>query len=557
VTQTENKVSIIPLGGLGEIGKNMTVIKYGEEMILIDAGLTFPEDDLLGIDIVIPDFTYLEENREKLLGIFLTHGHEDHIGALPYVLKKIQVPVYGTRFTLGLVKGKLKERKMLEQATLNTVKARGAVKVGPFRIEFFRVSHSIPDAIGMAVHTPEGIIVHTGDFKFDQTPADGQAQMMDLPKLAKLGERGVLALLSDSTNAEKSGSTMSEKEVGRNLLEAFRDATGRVIVASFASNVHRVQQIVNAAAATDRKVAVIGRSMVNIFEVARDLGYLRVPKGTFVEVDKVAKLPPNKVAIITTGSQGESKSALSRLSTGDHRQLEITAEDTVIISANPIPGNELYVSRTIDQLFRLGAKVIYGRASDIHVSGHASKEDLLLMLNLIKPKYFIPVHGEYRMQVAHAKYAEQTGVDPNNIFIADNGQVIELSKDKGRIAGRVHSGRTLIDGLGVGDVGNIVLRDRKQLSEDGIVIVMIGLSKRGSELRSGPDVVSRGFVYVRESDELMDETKKRIVQTLETLKKDGVYEWSGIKNKVRDQVSRFLYEKTRRRPMVLPIIVEI
>ncbi|QRN86158.1 ribonuclease J [Clostridia bacterium] len=555
MSKNENKVSIIPLGGLGEIGKNMTVIKYGEEMILIDAGLTFPEDDMLGIDIVIPDITYLEENRDKLLGIFLTHAHEDHIGALPYVLDKIQVPVYGTRFTLGLVKGKLKERRMLEQAKLHTVKPRGMVKKGPFKIEFFRVSHSIPDAVGIVVHTPEGIIVHTGDFKFDQTPVDGQ--LMDLPKLAKLGEQGVLALMSDSTNAERSGSTMSEKEVGRNLLEAFREATGRVIVASFASNVHRVQQIVNAAAATDRKVAVIGRSMVNIFEVARELGYLRVPKKTYVEVEQVAKLPPNKVTIITTGSQGEPKSALSRLALSDHRQLEINEKDTVIISANPIPGNEKYVSRTIDQLFRLGAKVIYGKASDMHVSGHASKEDLLLMLNLIKPKYFIPVHGEYRMQVAHAKFAEQTGVDPNNIFIADNGQVIELSKEKGRIAGRVSSGRTLVDGLGVGDVGNIVLRDRKQLSEDGIVIVMIGLSKKGSELMSGPDVVSRGFVYVRESEELMDETKKRIVETLDNLKKDGVYEWSGIKNKVREQVSRFLYEKTRRRPMVLPIIVEI
>ncbi len=551
----ENSVSIIPLGGLGEIGKNMTVIRYGEEMILIDAGLTFPEDDLLGIDIVIPDISYLEENRDKLLGIFLTHGHEDHIGALPYVLDKITVPVYGTRFTLGLVKGKLKERKMLEQADLHVIKARGTMKKGPFRLEFFRVSHSIPDAVGIAVHTPVGTIVHTGDFKFDQTPPDGQ--MMDLPKLAQLGERGVLALLSDSTNAERSGSTMSEKEVGKNLLDAVREAKGRVIVASFASNVHRIQQIVNAAAETNRRVAVIGRSMVNYFEVARDLGYLRVPKKTYVEVDQISKLPAEQVVIITTGSQGEPKSALSRLSMSDHRQVEINREDTVIISATPIPGNEKYVSKTIDQLFKLGAKVIYGRASDMHVSGHASKEDLLLMLNLIKPQYFIPVHGEYRMQVAHAKFAEQTGVDPNNIFIADNGQVIELSKEKGRIAGRVSSGRTLVDGLGVGDIGNIVLRDRKQLSEDGIVIIVIGLSKKGSELMTGPDVVSRGFVYVRESEQLMEQTRNKIVETLDMLKKDGVYEWSGIKNKVRDQVSRFLYEKTKRRPMVMPIIVEI
>lgn len=555
MSKKNDSVSIVPLGGLGEVGKNMMVVQYGDEMVVIDAGLTFPEDDMLGIDIVIPDMTYLMENKDKIRGIFLTHAHEDHIGALPYMLDWLDVPVYGTRFTVGLVKGKLRERGLLEQAQLHVVKSRSVINTGPFRVEFFRVSHSIPDAVGIAIHTPAGILVHTGDFKVDQTPVDGQ--MIDMAKLAQLGEKGVLALLSDSTNAEKSGATMSEREVGSNLLDVFYDAKGRIIVASFASNVHRIQQIVNAAHKTGRKVAVTGRSMINIFEVARELGYLEVPKGTYVEVDQVAKLPPDKVTIITTGSQGEPKSALSRLSLSDHRQLEITPEDTVIISANPIPGNEKYVSRTIDQLFKLGATVIYGRAIDIHVSGHASKEDLLLMLNLIKPRYFIPVHGEYRMQVVHGWLAESTGIEKKDIVIGENGQVIEMDQDGIRVTGRVPSGRVLVDGLGVGDVGSVVLRDRRQLSQDGIFIAVIGLDRKTKKLVTGPDVVTRGFVYVRESEELLEETRQRIVETCARLAGEGTSDWATIRNGVRDAVSRFLYDKTRRRPVVLPVLVEI
>ncbi len=555
MSEKVKSVSIIPLGGLGEIGKNMTVIRYGEEMILIDAGLTFPEDDMLGIDIVIPDVTFLMENKNKIKGIFLTHGHEDHIGALPFILGDLKVPVYGTRFTLGLVKGKLKEKKILKQAQLHTVQPRSSVRKGPFRVEFFRVSHSIPDAIGMAVHTPAGVIVHTGDFKFDQTPVDGE--LIDYFKLATLGEKGVLCLMSDSTNAEVAGHTMSEKEVGRNLEDIFMETTGRIIAASFASNVHRVQQIMLAAHKCGRKVAVTGRSMVNIYEVSRDLGYLKIPQNLVIDIDKASKMPPEKVCIITTGSQGEPMSALSRLAMSNHRQMEINAEDTVIISASPIPGNEIPIARTIDHLLKLGAKVIYGKAVDIHVSGHAGKEDLKTMLNLTKPQYFIPIHGEYRMQVAHAKIAEQLGVEKDNIFIASNGQEIELSKEKGGIVGRVPSGVIMVDGLGVGDVGNVVLKDRKQLSQDGIFIVIVGLSKKDSRLVSGPDVVSRGFVYVRESEALMEQTKAHVKKTLDKLHKEKVYDWGSIKGALRDSMGKFLYDKTKRRPMVIPIIMEV
>lgn len=555
MAQKQNSVSIIPLGGLGEIGKNMTVIQHGDHMIVIDAGMTFPEDDMLGIDIVIPDITYLMENRHKILGIFLTHGHEDHIGALPYILEDLNVPVYGTRFTLGLLKGKLKEKRILKKAQLHTVKPRGMVKRGPFRVEFFHVSHSIPDAVGMAIHTPEGVIVHTGDFKFDQTPVDGE--VIDYYKLAQLGEKGVLCLMSDSTNAEKPGGTMSEKEVGKNLEDVFADIKGRIIVASFASNVHRVQQIMQAAHKNGRKVAVIGRSMINIYEVARELGYLKVPKNLVIDVEAAARMPGDKVCIITTGSQGEPMSALSRLAMSNHRQLEINAQDTVIISASPIPGNEKLISKTIDQLLKLGAKVIYGKAIDIHVSGHAAKEDLKLMLNLIRPKYFIPVHGEYRMQVLHGKLAEAVGVEPDNIFIASNGQVIELNEEKGAVTGRVPSGVVMVDGYGVGDVGNIVLKDRKQLSQDGVFVVVVGLSKKDVRLITGPDVVSRGFVYVRESEELMNEARERVRSTIEKLREDKVYDWSSIKSAIRDTMGKFLYDRTKRRPMVVPIIVEI
>lgn len=550
-----NKLALIPLGGLGEIGKNMMLVKYGNNIIVIDAGLIFPEDEMLGIDIVIPDISYLVENRHLVRGILLTHGHEDHIGALPYVLKELNVPVYGTKLTLGLLQGKLREHNLLNSTKLICVKPRDQLKIGPFEVEFIRVSHSIPDAIALAIHTPVGTVVHTGDFKFDQTPVDGQ--VTDFYKFAELGEKGVLVLLSDSTNVEVPGYTMSEKVVGQTLDEAFREAPERIIVASFASNVHRLQQIISTAHKYGRKVAVIGRSMVNIVNVALELGYLHAPKGILVDVDEILSLPKNKVVIITTGSQGEPMSALTRMAMSDHRRLEIIPGDTVIISATPIPGNEKLVARTVDHLFKQGAQVIHEAVAGIHVSGHASQEDLKMMLNLVKPKFFIPVHGEYRMLVKHARLAQEVGIPESNIFIAENGQIIEFTKNKGCFAGRVTAGRVLVDGLGVGDVGNIVLRDRKQLSQDGILIVVVTLNKETSSVVAGPDIVSRGFVYVRESEQLLEEAKEKVRESLDRCVERNVTEWSTIKSNVRDTLGKFLYEKTRRRPMILPIIMEV
>ena len=550
----QDMVQIIPLGGVGEIGKNMTVIRYNHQMIVVDAGMTMPEDDMLGIDIVIPDITFLKENKHELLGVFITHGHEDHIGALPYVIDDLDVPVYGTRLTTGLIKRKLRERNLKVKPRLHTIAARGQIKIGPFRIEFIRVSHSIPDAVALAIHTPVGTIVHTGDFKIDLTPVDDQAT--DFYKFASLGEKGVLALLSDSTNAEKKGNTKSEKIVGKNVEEIFADIKGRIIIASFASNVHRLQQIFDAAKKTKRKVAVMGRSMVNMVEVSQQLGYLKIPKGTLMDVDELLRLPKEKICVITTGSQGEPMSALSRIAAQGHRKVEIMPDDTVIISASAIPGNEKYISRVIDHLLKLGADVIHGKAIDIHVSGHAGEEDLKLMLSLVKPQYFIPVHGEYRMQIAHKELAVQTGVARENIFIPQNGQVIALSKERGGIVNRVQAGSILVDGLGVGDVSNIVLRDRKVLSENGIVIVVVGMDKKGN-IVAGPDIVSRGFVYVRQSEELMDQIKERTQAIVDDLKKEKVKDWSSIKTRMRDQLDSFIYEKTRRSPMVISIIVEL
>ncbi|WP_227766557.1 ribonuclease J [Zhaonella formicivorans] len=550
-----NKLVLIPLGGLGEIGKNMMLVKYGNNILVIDSGLIFPEDEMLGIDIVIPDISYLLENRQMVKAILLTHGHEDHIGALPYVLKELNVPVYGTKLTLGLLQGKLKEHNLLSSVKLNCVKPRDTLKIGPFEVEFIRVSHSIPDAVAIAVHTPIGTVVHTGDFKLDQTPVDGD--VMDFYKFAQLGEKGVLVLLSDSTNVERPGFTMSEKVVGQTLDEAFHQATERIIIASFASNVHRLQQIISAAHKYGRKVAVVGRSMVNVVNVATELGYLHAPKGILVEVDEILNLPKDKVVIITTGSQGEPMSALTRMAMSDHRKLEIIPGDTVIISATPIPGNEKLVARTVDHLFKQGAQVIHEAVSGIHVSGHASQEDLKMMLNLVKPKFFVPVHGEHRMLVKHARLAQEVGIPENNIFVAENGQVLEFTKNKGTFAGRVTAGRVLVDGLGVGDVGNIVLRDRKQLSQDGILIVVVTLNKDTGAVVAGPDIVSRGFVYVRESEELMEEAKEKVRQSLDKCAERQVSEWSTIKSNVRDTLGKFLYEKTRRRPMILPIIMEV
>lgn len=550
----EAKVSIIPIGGLGEIGKNMTAVRYGENILLIDSGLSFPEEEMLGIDIVIPDITYLVENKHLVRAILLTHGHEDHIGSLPYVLRQINAPVYGTKLTLGLLGYKLKEHN-IDNAKLITVKPRDTVQIGPFKVEFIKTSHSIPDSVAIAIHTPVGTIVHTGDFKIDQTPVDGE--VTDLYKLAQLGEQGVLVALSDSTNVEREGYTLSEKVVGQTFEDTFRKAKERIIVATFASNVHRLQQIITAAHNFDRKVAVIGRSMLNVVNIAYELGYLQIPEGTLIELDEARGIPKNKLVILCTGSQGEPMSALTRIAMSDHKQVEIVPGDTVIISANPIPGNEKLVAKVIDLLFKRGAHVIYEAVSGIHVSGHPSQEELKLMLNLLKPKFFIPVHGEHRMLVKHAELAVEMGIPPQNVFVAENGMVLEFTKKHGRVAGRVPAGRVLVDGLGVGDVGNIVLRDRKQLSQDGILIVVVTISKEGGLVVAGPDIVSRGFVYVRESEKLMDEAKTKVEKVLDKCIEKNITEWSTIKSQIRDTLGKFLYEKTRRRPMILPIIMEV
>lgn len=548
------KVSLIPLGGLGEIGKNMTVIKYGNNMIVIDAGMMFPEDELLGVDIVIPDYSYLIENKSQIKAIILTHGHEDHIGALPYVLKDLDVPVYGTRLTLGLLQGKLKEHQ-INNISLNYVKSRDILKIDPFKIEFIRVSHSIADSLALAIYTPVGIILHTGDFKFDMTPIDGDT--LDFHRFAAIGEQGVLVMMSDSTNVERPGYTLSEKTVGETFDETFRSAKSRIIVASFASNVHRVQQAIWAAAKYNRKVAIVGRSMINVVNIASELGYLKIPKNTLIDIEEVGQVPRNKVVILTTGSQGEPMSGLTRMAMSEHKQIQILPGDTIIISAVPIPGNEKSVARTIDHLFKLGADVIHESLAGIHVSGHASQEELKLMINLVKPKFFVPVHGEYRMLYKHANLAEQMGIPKENIFVGENGQVLEFSKRKGQASGRVHAGRILIDGLGVGDVGNVVLRDRKQLSQDGIFIITLTIEKTTGSVVAGPDVVSRGFVYVRESEQLMDESRDKIKEVLAKSDPEKLKDWSGIKSDIRDCLGRFLYEKTKRKPMILPVISEI
>ena len=554
MAKTQNKIQIIPLGGLGEIGKNMTVFRYGEDIILIDAGLMFPEDDMLGIDLVIPDFTYLVENKDKVKGIFLTHGHEDHIGALPYVLKQVDVPVYGTALTLGILQGRLKENGV-NSSKLHVIKPGDKITAGAFKLDFIRVNHSIPDAIAIAINTPIGTIIHTGDFKIDHTPVDGQ--VTEFSKFAEYGDRGVLALLADSTNAERPGFTPSEKMVGKTFDDEFRYAKNRIIVATFSSNVHRIQQVIDAAVRYDRKVAVIGRSMVNVVGIARELGYLSAPDGVLIDIDETHNYTADKIVIITTGSQGEPMSALTRMAMNDHKKVDIMPGDTVIISATPSPGNEKLVSRTIDHLYKLGADVIYEKSNGVHVSGHASQEEIKLMHNLVRPKYFIPVHGEFRHLIKHANLAQSLGMPKENIVIAENGSVIELTRNSIGINGKIPSGKVLVDGLGVGDVGNIVLRDRRQLSQDGIMIVVVTIDKESCHVVSGPDIVSRGFVYVREAEGLMDDARDRVQSALEHCEDNGVSEWSAIKSTVRESLGRFLYEKTRRRPMILPIIMEI
>lgn len=535
----------------------MYVIQYANDIVVVDAGLKFPEEDMLGIDIVIPDITYLTENRDKVRGILITHGHEDHIGGLPYVLKHLNVPIYATKLTLGLIEGKLKEAGLLGETKRILINADSEVQLGAIKASFFKTNHSIPDSVGVSLDTPEGTVVHTGDFKFDHTPVNNQ--YADLQRIADIGRRGVLALLSDSTNAERAGYTPSESNIGTALEDIFRKATQRVVVATFASNVHRIQQVVNAAVATKRKIAVVGRSMVNVVSVASELGYLNIPEGTIIEPEEINKMAADRVAVLSTGSQGEPMSALTRMARSTHRKIDIMPGDTVIIAATPIPGNERYVGRTVDELFRLGAHVIYGpgSVSGVHVSGHGSQEELKLMLNLIRPKYFIPIHGEYRMLRQHSLLGEAVGIERENIFIIDNGDTVEFQNGSARKGSKVPAGNVLIDGLGVGDVGNIVLRDRKLLSQDGILVVVVTLSKQDGAILSGPDIISRGFVYVRESEGLLEEANRIVTSTLHKLMNDKVNEWASLKTNVKDALGRFLYEQTRRRPMILPIIMEV
>ena len=548
------KLQIIPLGGLGEIGKNMTVIRVDDEILVIDSGLMFPEEDMLGIDLVIPDISYLLENRDKIKAIVLTHGHEDHIGALPYVLKQIHVPVYGTRLTLGILEGRLKENGV-DSSSLHSVMQGDIINVGCFSVGFIRVNHSIPDAVGLSIKTPVGMIVHTGDFKLDYTPIDGK--MTDFRRFSDLGNKGVLVMMADSTNSERAGHTPSESTVGASFDKAFHNARGRIIVATFSSNVHRIQQVIDTAVRYKRRVAVLGRSMVNVVNISLELGYITCPEGTLIDIDEINNFRAEQLVIVTTGSQGEPMSALTRMAMSDHRKVTIAPNDTVIISATPIPGNEKLVSKTIDNLMRLGANVVYGRDKGVHVSGHASQEELKLMHNLVRPKFFIPVHGEYHHLVQHAKLAESLGMPKDHIFMGENGVVFEFTRDKGTVAGKVTAGMVMVDGLGVGDVGNIVLRDRRQLSQDGILIVVVTMDKASNTVVAGPDIVSRGFVYVRESEALMDEARARVEQALNRCEDEGVKEWAAIKSNVRDALGRYLFEKTRRRPMILPIIMEI
>ena len=549
-----NTLSIIPLGGVEEIGLNMTVMEYGNDLIIVDAGLMFPEEDMLGVDFVIPDFSYLIENKDKIKGVVLTHGHEDHTGALPFLLKEIDVPIYGTPLTLGLVKEKLKEHS-LENATLISVKPRDVVNLGVFSIEFVRVTHSIVDGVGLGIDTPLGKIVHTGDFKLDPTPVDGQ--LMDFHKFSEYGEKGTLLLLSDSTNAEKGGFTFSEKEVSRAFEDIFSKARGRIIIATFASNIHRIQQAIDVAVKFGRKVILCGRSIVSNAQIALDLGYLRIPRETWLRLEDLKKLEDREVVIITTGSQGEPMSVLSRIATDEHKNIKAKHGDTVILSAKMIPGNERSIGRIINHLFKRGANVIYEKVSEIHVSGHASKEELKLMLNMVKPKYFIPVHGEYRHLVYHSNLAEKVGIPKENIFILENGERLEMADDGARKNGKVSSGRIFIDGKGVGDVEDMVLRDRRRLGYDGIVIVVIAVEKLTSRLVSGPDIITRGFVFEDTAPDLINNIGSLVSETLKVLDKEIMLDPSLVKAKIRSVLKKYLRNTMEKSPMIVPIIFEI
>ncbi len=544
------------LGGLNEVGKNMTLFEYGEDMFLVDCGLAFPDQDMLGVDLVLPDFTYVERNADRIRGIVITHGHEDHIGGLPYLLKVLNVPVYGTKLTIGLIQGKLREHGLLNSASLNVIKPGDVITLGGFTVEAIHVNHSIPDALGLAIRCEGGTIVHTGDFKIDTTPIDGG--MMDLGRLAEIGQEGVLCLMSDSTNAERPGFTESERKVGESFETLFRKAgNNRIIVATFSSNIHRVQQIMNVAVSLGRKVALVGRSLENVVSISAELGYLNIPEGIVIDINMINRYPADKLVIITTGSQGEPMSALTRMAFSDHRKVEIHPNDYVIISATPIPGNEKTVSRVVNELMKLGADVVYEKMYEVHVSGHACQEELKMIMGIVKPKYFIPVHGELKHLRKHAGLALSMGIPKENILIADNGRVAEISKKALRCTSTVPAGRVFVDGYGVGDVGSVVLRDRKHLAQDGLVIVAVCIDRESGMIVSGPDVVTRGFVYVKESEELINAAREVAVEAIEAQTDGGYFDWNSIKASLRDEISHLMYERTKRSPMILPVIMEV
>ncbi|MBR5381193.1 MAG: ribonuclease J [Oscillospiraceae bacterium] len=549
------KLKIISLGGLNEIGKNLTVYEFGNDILIVDCGMGFPDDDMYGIDVIIPDFTYLVKNRDRIRALVITHGHEDHIGGVPYLLSEINVPIFTTRLTAGLIEAKLQEFDLPEEPIITTLEAGESFKAGCFKVELIHVNHSVADAVALAIKTPVGVVIHTGDYKIDCTPIDGD--IIDIPRFCELGKKGVLALCADSTNAEKPGYSRTERKVGDSLDLEIKDCDKRIIVTTFASNVHRIQQVINSAARYGRKVALTGRSMENVMRIATELGYMHIPEGTLVDINQLKNLPREKAIVITTGSQGESMSALYRMAFTGHKQIEIGATDKVILSASAIPGNEKMISRVIDELLRKGAEVVYDRASDLHASGHACREELKIMLGIVKPKFFIPLHGEFRHLRAHAQLAEVMGIPPKNIIISEIGTVIELTGRSIKKNGTVPAGKTFVDGSGVGDVGSVVLRDRKHLAQDGMLVVVVSISDEDGEIVSGPDIITRGFVYVKESEELMGELRERAVAAIEECRDKNISDWVTIKGVLRTRLSDYLYKKTKRNPMILPVIMEI